>query len=362
MASELTKRLERARHNLQKNKLREAVSEFQGVLAEMPSNQEALQALPDLYTRLGDPSRAAHYYGIQFDKLIDSGDAIKAGAIFSRFLKSFPQPPDRLLRYAMLLQKQNRGAEAIEQFQTAAGLFQQQQRDVEALACYESIALLDPENPARHSVLADFAGKLGHTDLATRSCVRAGQLILARGALDDALEHFKRAHELSPDDRSAAFLYAEAKLRKGDAEGTVQLLEPFSPDAKDTAVLALFGDALLRTNRLEQAQRVWDAYYKEKPEGFDKLFELARGYAKAGQDEKTAAMLLQLKDRMLRARKENELVAQLDQISAECPKSLPVAEAVAKICEGLNREAKYFDALVRLFDLYLAAGRVKPAC
>lgn len=362
MASELTKRLERARHNLQKNKLREAVTEFQGVLAEMPSNQEALQALPDLYTRLGDPSRAAHYYGIQFDKLIDSGDAIKAGAIFSRFLKPFPQPPDRLLRYAMLLQKQNRGAEAIEQFQTAAGLFQQQQRDVEALACYESIALLDPENPARHSVLADFAGKLGHTDLATRSCVRAGQLILARGALDDALEHFKRAHELSPDDRSAAFLYAEAKLRKGDAEGTVQLLEPFSPDAKDTAVLALFGDALLRTNRLEQAQRVWDAYYKEKPEGFDKLFELARGYAKAGQDEKTAAMLLQLKDRMLRARKETELVAQLDQISAECPKSLPVAEAVAKVCEGLNREAKYFDALVRLFDLYLTAGRVKPAC
>lgn len=362
MASELTKRLERARHNLQKNKLRDAVSEYQAVLAEMPSNQEALQALPDLYTRLGDPARAAHYYGMQFDKLIDSGDAIKAGAIFTRFLKPFPQPPDRLMRYAMLLQKQNRGSESIEQYQTAAGLFQQQQRDVEALACYESIALLDPENPGRHSMLAGFAAKLGHVDLATRSYVRAGQLILATGALDEALENFGRAHELSPDDRSAAFLYAQAKLRKGDAEGTVQLLEPFSPDAKDTAVLALYGDALLRTKRLDQAQRVLDTYYKEKPDGFDKLFELARAYAAAGQDEKAAGMLLQLKDRMLRARKETELVAQLDQISAECPKSLPLAEAAAKICEGLNRESKYFDALVRLFDLYLAAGKVKPAC
>lgn len=362
MASELTKRLERARHNLQKNKLREAVSEYQAVLAEMPSNQEALQALPDLYTRLGDPARAAQYYGTQFDRLIDSGDAIKAGAIFTRFLKSFPQPPDRLMRYAMLLQKQNRGTEAIEQFHTAAGLFQQQQRDVEALACYESIALLDPENPARHSVLAEFAGKLGHTDLATRSYVRAGQLILAGGALDEALQYFGRAHELSPEDRSGAFLYAEARLRKGDAEGTVQLLEPFSPDAKDTAVLALFGEALLRTKRFDRAHQVLETYYKEKPEGFEKLFELARAYAAAGQDEKAAAMLLQLKERTIRARKETELVAQLDQISAECPKSLALAEAVAKICEGLNREAKYFDALVRLFDLYLAAGRVKQAC
>jgi diguanylate cyclase (GGDEF)-like protein len=362
MASEITKRLERARRSLEKNRLREAVTEYQSVLAEMPSNQEALQALPDLYTRLGDPARAAHYYGIQFDKLIDVGDATKACAIFSRFLRPFPQPPDRLMRYAMLLQKQNRAGEAIEQFQTAAGLFQQQQRDVEALACYESIALLDPENAARHFVLAQFAANLGHGDLATRSYIRAGQLILAGGALDEALEYFGRAHELSPHDRSSAFLYAEAKLRKGAAAAAVHLLEPFSPEAKDAAFLALFGDALLRTNRLDQARGVLEAYYKEKPESFEKLFELARAYAGTGQDEKAAAILVQLKDPMRASRKEIELAAQLDQISAEYPNSLRVAEAVAKICEGLNREAKYFDALVRLFDLYLGAGRVKEAC
>ncbi len=362
MASEITKRLERARRSLEKNRLREALSDYQAVLAEMPSNQESIQALPDLYTRLGDPARAAYYYGIQFDKLLDSGDATKAGAIFTRFLKPFPQPADRLMRYAILLQKQNRASEAIEQFQAAAGLFQQQQRDVEALACYESIALLDPENPARHSALAEFAQNLGHTDLATRSYVRAGQLILAGGALDEALESFGRAHELSPEDRTAALLCAEAKLRKGDAEGAVQLMEPLSPDPKDTSFLSLFGDALLRTNRLDQARGVLEAYYKEKPGAFEKLFDLVRAYAAARQDDKAAAILIQLKDRMGRARKEMELAAQLDQISVEYPESLRIAEAVAKICEGLNREAKYFDALVRLFDLYLAAGRVKEAC
>jgi diguanylate cyclase (GGDEF)-like protein len=362
MGSDTTKHLERARRSLEKNKLREALSEYQAVLAEMPSNQEAIQALPDLYMRLGDPSQAAFYYGMQFDKLIDAGDAAKAGAIFTRFLRPFPQPPDRLMRYAMLLQKQNRGGEAIEQFQAAAGLFQQQQREVEALACYESMALLDAENPARHFVLAEFAAKLGHVDLATRSYVRAGQLIQAGGAQDEALEYFGRAHELSPDDRTCALLYAEAKLRKGDAERAVELLNPFSPDAKDTGFLALFGEALLSTKRLDQARGVFEAYYKEKPDSFEKLFEIAGAYASAGQDEKAAAILLQTKDWMRRVRKEMELSAQLDRISSEYPNSLRIAETVAKICEELNREAKYFDALVRLFDLYLAAGRVKEAC
>jgi diguanylate cyclase (GGDEF)-like protein len=362
MASELTKHLERARRSLEKNKLREALAEYQAVLEEMPAHQEALQALPDLYTRLGDSAKAAHYYGIQFDKLIDAGDSAKAGAIFTRFLRQFPQPPDRLMRYAMLLQKQNRPGDAIEQYQSAAGVFQQQQRDVEALACYESIALLDPENPARHFVLAEFAAKLGHVDLATRSYVRAGQLILAGGALDEALEYFGRAHELSPDDRTCALLYAEACLRKGDTEAAVQLLDPFSPNANDTAFLALFGEALLRTKRLDQARSVFETYYKEKPDSFEKLFEVAGAYAAAGQDDKSAAILFQTTDWMRAARKELELSTQLDRMSSSYPNSLPIAEAVAKICEELNRETKYFDALVRLFDLYLQAGRVKEAC
>jgi len=359
---DVNKHLERARRSLEKNKLREAVAEYQAALDEVPSNQEALQALADLYTRLNEPSQAAQYYGIQFDKLIEAGDAPKASAIFTRFLRPFPQPPDRLMRYAMLLQKQNRASDAIEQFNVAADLFQQQQRDVEALACFESIALLDPENPARHVVLGDLASKLHHADLATRSYLRAGQLTLAAGTLDEALEYFGRAHQLSPEDRSGALLYAEAKLRKGDAESAVSLLDPFSPSDKDTSFLALFGEALLRTGRLDRAREVFEAYYKQKPDSFGKLFELAGAYIRSGQDDKAASVLARAKEWMRAERKEVELSAQMDRIAAAYPTSLPVAQCVATLYEELNREAKYFDALVRLFDLYLAAGQMKKAC
>jgi diguanylate cyclase (GGDEF)-like protein len=362
MAADINKHLERGRRNLEKNKLREAVTEYQAVLEEESSHKEALQALADIYTRLNEPAQAAEYYGAQFDQLLDVGDVAKASAVFARFLRPYPQPPDRLMRYATLLQKQNRLTDAIEQFATAADLFLHQQRDVEALACYESMALLDPENSMRHVALGELAEKLRHADLASRSFLRAGQLTQAAGALDEALEYFSRAHQLLPTDRTGALLFAEAKIRKGDPEGAVALLEPFAPNEKDTAFLALFGEGLLRTGRLDRARGVFETYYKQKPDSFAKLFELAGAYIRAGEDPKAASLLVQAKEWMRAARKETELFAQVDRLAATYPASLPLAETVAHLYEELNRETKYFDALVRLFDVYLSAGRMKEAC
>src|SRR5271154_4282377 len=360
--AEINKHLERARRSLEKNKLREAVAEYQATLEEVPSNQEALQALADIHTRLNEPELAAPYYGAQFDRLLDVGDAAKATAIFARFLRSYPQPPDRLMRYGSLLQKHNNASETIEQSATAAELFLQQQRGIEALACYESMALLDPENASRHVILGELAERLRHADLAARSFLRAGQLTQAGGGLDEALEYFGRAHRLLPNDRTGALLFAEAKLRKNDAAGAVALLEPFAPNEKDTAYLSLFGESLLHAGLLDRSRQVFEAYYKQKPEKYEKLFELAGAYIRAAEDPKAAQLVTQTKDWMRAGRKDGELAAQMDRLAASYPASLPLAEAIARAYEEMNRETKYFDALVRLFDLYFGATRLKEAC
>jgi diguanylate cyclase (GGDEF)-like protein len=362
MAPDINKHLERARRSLEKNKLREAVAEYQAALEESPAHQEALQALADIHIRLNEPELAARYYGVQFDRLLEVGDAAKASAVFGRFLRPYPQPPDRLMRYGGLLQRQNHASEAIEQFAAAAELYLQQQRGIEALACYESMALLDPENASRHVILGELAEQLRHADLAARSYLRAGQLTQAGGGLDEALEYFGRAHRLLPNDRTGALLFAEAKLRKGDAEGSVALLEPFAPNEKDTAFLALFGESLLRAGRLDRAREAFEAYYRQNPDRYEKLFELTGAYIRAGEDPKGAMLLAQTKDWMRAGRKEGELSAQMDRLAATYPGSLPLAETIARCYEEMNRETKYFDALVRLFDLYFGAARLKEAC
>lgn len=362
MASEASKNLERARRSLEKNKLREAVAAYQAVLDEVPSHPESLQALADIYSRLNEPARAAQYYAVQFDRLLEAGDVAKSSAIFSRFLKTAQQPPDRLMRYAALLQKHNRVSEAMEQFTAAADSFLRQQREIEAVACYESLAVLDPESAARHIALAQLADKLGHADLAARAYVRAGQLTLASAKLDEALQYFGRAHQLLPGDRTGALLFAEAKLRKGDSAGAAALLEPLAPDENDAAFFALYGESLLRSGQLDRAQQAFAAYYKIKPDSFSRLAELISAYLKVGQDAKGVALLRETREWMRSARREIELPSLMDKLTAAFPKSLALAEAVAKNYEELNRETKYFDSLVHLFDLYLAAENTQKAC
>jgi diguanylate cyclase (GGDEF)-like protein len=362
MASDIQKHLERARRSVEKNKLREAVFEYEAVLEESPTHSEAVQGLADIHTRLNEPERAAPYFGIQFDRLLDLGDAAKASAIFGRFLRPYPQPPDRLMRYATGLQKQNHTSEAIEQFGAAADLFLEEQRGVEALACFESMALLDPENAARHVMLGELAEKLRHADLAARGYLRAGQLTLASGGLDEALEYFGRAHRLLPTDRTGALLFAEAKLRKGDSGGAVALLEPFARNERDTAFLALFGESLLRAGQLDRSRQAFESYYKQNPDRYEKLFELTGAYVGAGEDAKGADLLANTKDWMRAGRKEGELSAQMDRLAASYPGSLPLAETIAHAYEEMNRETKYFDSLVRLFDLYLGSAQMKKAC
>ena len=362
MASDIQKHLERARRSVEKNKLREAVSEYEAILEESPTHSEAVQGLADIHTRLNEPELAAQYFGVQFDRLLDVGDAAKASAIFGRFLRPYPQPPDRLMRYATLLQKQNHASEAIEQFAAAADLFLEQQRGMEALACYESMALLDPENAARHVMLGELAEKLRHADLAARGYLRAGQLTLASGGLDEALEYFGRAHRLLPTDRTGALLFAEAKLRKGDSGGAVALLEPFAKNERDTAFLALFGESLLRAGQLDRARQAFESYYKQNPDRYEKLFELTGAYVRAGEDAKGADLLANTKDWMRAGRKEGELSTQMDRLAASYPGSLPLAETIAYAYEEMNRETKYFDSLVHLFDLYLGSAQLKKAC
>src|SRR5499427_1768716 len=112
--ADVSKHLDRAKKFLEKNRVEDAIEAYLSVLEEAPAHLEATQALGDLYARREQPDRAAVYYGMFFDLLVDPKDESKALAIYNRFLKfaAAQQPPERIARYAFLQQRQNRTEEA----------------------------------------------------------------------------------------------------------------------------------------------------------------------------------------------------------------------------------------------------------
>jgi len=363
MAADVSKHLERAKRFLEKNRVDDAIEAYCAVLEESPQHQEATQALGDLYSRMEQPDRAAVYYGMLFDLLIEPRDESKALAIYNRFLKtsSTPQPPERIARYAFLQQKQNHPEEAIEQYTKAADLFSGEGRNEDALFCLERIAQLDPENLSRQMRLADAAEQAGKSALAARTFLRAGQLASAGGASGDALKLLARAYKLAPQERSVALLYAQAKLRTNEASDAAALLEPFAASEGDAPFLETFSDALIRAGNLDRAREILEKLLREKNAGMARLFELADGYAASAQTAKGVEVLQTLKRRMFADKRQNDFATELDAVASKHPHSQPMMEFWASVYNELNRESQYFEILVKLFDVYFNAGDYRKA-
>ena len=363
MAADVSKHLERAKRFLEKNRVEDAIQAYLAVLDEAPQHQEATQALGDLYARQDQPERAAVYYGVLFDLLVEPKDETKAVAIYNRFLRAGygQQPPERIARYAFLLQRQNHADEAIQHYTHAAERFAAAGREEDALFCWERIAQLDPENLARQLRLAEAAERMGKNALAARAFLRTGQLASASGAAADALHLLGRAHKLAPQERSVALLYAQANLQAGNAVRAASLLEAFASTESDAAFLGTYGDALMRSGRLELARDVLDKLSREKSEGTTQLFELADRYVAAGQDQKATELLLTLKRRMFASKRQNDFVALMDGIGSKYPHSQTILEFWASIHSELNRESQYFEVLIKLFDVYLTSGNIARA-
>ncbi|HKV61045.1 MAG TPA: tetratricopeptide repeat protein [Candidatus Acidoferrum sp.] len=363
MAADVSKHLDRAKRFLEKNRVEDAIVAYLAVLEEAPQHQEATQALGDLYARMDQPDRAAVYYGLLFDLLIEPKDESKALAIYNRFLRAGlgQQPPERIARYAFLQQKQNHPDEAMEQYGKAGELFTAAGRDEDALFCWERIAQLDPENLARQMRLAEGAERIGKNALAARAFLRAGQLATASGASTDALHILGRAYKLAPQERSVALLYAQSNLQAGNAVRATSLLEPFSTSENDAAFLATYSEALMRSGNLEKARELLDKLLREKNEGMTQLFDLADRYVAAGQDQKAAEILQTLKRRMFADKRQNDFATLMDGVGAKYPHSQAILEFWASVHSELNRESQYFEVLIRLFDVYLTSGNVRKA-
>jgi diguanylate cyclase (GGDEF)-like protein len=360
MSVDIVKQLEKAKRFVEKSRIDEAIEAYQSVLTALPNHLESMQSLGDLFTMQNRPDRAAVYYGMLFDHFTSPREEPKALALYARFLKLHQQPPERVARYALLLQKQNRTEEAIEQFMSAALAYELSGKGDDALACFVRIAQIDSESRERHIAVADLAERLGNHAAASRGFLRAGQLSTRND--DEAIEFFAKAHKLIPNDRSASLMYAQALLRKGDAPAAAALLAPLSETEKDATFLETYAEALMRSGQLDAARTVLERMTNQGAGSPEKFFSLASEFLRSGQEEKAVNLLSTTKKSMLAARRESEFSSAVDQLVEAFPKSLRLAQFWAAFYAEINRESKYFDALVRLFDLNMAHDQVPGAC
>ena len=365
MAADVSKQLERAKRHLEKNKIEEAVEDYQSALNEAPGHIESLLALGDLYTRLGQSDRAVTYYGMLFDRFtIEAGRTIKHWRLTREPLKGVQQPAERMVRYALLLHKQGRDQDAIEQYALASRVAAGARQRTDGAG----MSGASRTSRSRKCCLRQFAaGENWRNVWASRRLPRAHfyapgntprprETLLPRGNCLHARTAYNRMSAVRRFCTPSCCCAATTPPRPSAC------WSPYPVMSQDATFLNTFGEALLRCGALDRARATFERLAPDHPAGVGKLFEIADAYLATQQDQHAVAMLRTLQERLVAARRESDFLTPLDSLVEARSDSVALVEFWAAAYGKLNRETKYFEALGRLLDLYLAVGNVQGAC
>src|SRR3990167_1751727 len=118
----IEKHLEKAEKYVSKGKLLDAVQEYAAAYKLAPQNLDYLRSMGDLSAKGGKSEQALGYYGELFDKYCEKNDATRAVPLFRKSLQGVPQPPERVARLGLLLQRSRMNDEAAEAFRSGVPL------------------------------------------------------------------------------------------------------------------------------------------------------------------------------------------------------------------------------------------------
>ena len=349
--ADIEKHLEKAEKYISKGKLLDAVQEYAAAYKLAPQNLDYLRSMGDLSAKGGKSEQALGYYGELFDKYCEKNDATRAVPLFRKSLQGVPQPPERVARLGLLLQRSRKNDEAAEAFRSALELFQKAGNAAGTLDALQRLAEIETENADTHIKLGEQATKQGKADIAAKAFLRAGQLLRPENP-DRALEFLSRAYELAPE-RSTALSLAQSHVDRGHHKQAADLLMPlYAESEQDQAVLDTLSTALLAEKRLAEAEEVITTRYKASPDGYERMFELADIYCKEKKAEKAVEVLRRVKENLAAAKRQKEFIEKLEVVFKANDSLAPLAEFAASTFNEANQEGRYGMVLGKLFEMY----------
>jgi len=353
MSSELTKRLERAEKAIAKNKPDLALQEYLEALREDPKNDKVREAAADLCVTLNRPADAASLLSPLFDRMASIGDNARAVITFKKIARLGAPSVEQWFRFGQLVEKSSR-REALEAYEAAVTGLEQSGRRLEASPVLQRIVALEPteQNYRREG---DLALDLGDNKAAAAAFFEAGRI--ARQAGNDGMTWFQQAYAADPENLPVALAYARGLLDRGDAARVITVLERFAAVASSNLELGeIYGRALLAAGRARAAEPfLWPLYHRD-PSQLGYVEQLLRAFLKNQEHAAALALAQRLEAAEHKLGRRREFAKTLKDVSDQYALDLEFLEYLVQVFNNASREHDYCKTLLKLFDLYYAAG------
>src|SRR5215472_9384495 len=357
--ADISKRLDKAEKYLQRGKPEAALEEYLGILEEEPKNEQVRQTAADLCLALGRGSEAASLLSYLFDDEVAAGESARGIVTYKKMAKISIPTPLQTFHYAQMVEKKDK-REALEAYETALAGFEKQKKAPYALAAARRVVDLAPtmENLQR---AGDKAALLGESKLAASSFVRLGEL-KDEESPGSGFPWHERAYNLDPMNLRAVYLHARGLFSRNSLPECIDVLQPAVTVLESTPdVRELYAHALMAARRPAEAEPyAWELFEKD-PRQLEEIASLVGVYLDVGDTQGALALARQIQDHETQAGRQREFLTAMYEVSDKRLPARPFVEYLAHLFNVANREHEYSQTLLKLFQVYYAAGSYSQA-
>jgi len=284
---------------VQQGKLQNAISEYEKVLKADPKDLTVMNTVGDLYSRLGDNTKAAECFKNVGDAYATQGFTVKAIAMYKK-LGKLKASMECVLRLAELYTQQGLFNDARAQYLQVAEDFLRSGQLDQAVRIFQKTLEMDPDNVSMRTKLAEVYIRLGKKEEAWKILTSAAESLRAKGHLAAAEEILQRMLKLEPGNSYALVLRGRALLEAGDFAAAIECLSKVSDlDSNPDGLRALF-HAYLRSKRFEDAATL-AGKLANVHDDVTAVTEYSEALLEAQQYREVLQVYEQYSDRLLRA-------------------------------------------------------------
>ncbi|MBW8877039.1 MAG: hypothetical protein JF614_18900 [Acidobacteria bacterium] len=179
-----------------RGKIEPAIREYRKLLADNPNDINTLNRIGDLYARIQRIDEAVDFFTQIAEQYSTEGFFVKAIAIYKKIIKLDPTRLEVYEKLAELYHKQGLVNEARTQYQVLADYYQKHDNAASAIAIYQKMADLEPNNPSYHVKLAEIYQRQQLTEKAVAEYRVIAEMMLAHDRAQDAAQVYERALDI----------------------------------------------------------------------------------------------------------------------------------------------------------------------
>jgi len=216
MAVQREQVVQTAEKYVQRGKIEPAIREYRKLLTDNPNDINTLNRIGDLYARIQRIDEAVDFFTQIAEQYSREGFFVKAIAIYKKIIKLDPTRLEVYEKLAELYHRQGLVNEARTQYQVLADYYQKHDNAASAIAIYQKMADLEPNNPSYHVKLAEIYQSQQLIEKAMNEYRVIAEMMITHGRAQDAAQVYERALDI--DSSNLGFINdAVFKLKESGA-------------------------------------------------------------------------------------------------------------------------------------------------